>query len=261
MNFLSYDVRMNAFAQSLRSWRQVRKYSQLDLALEADVSARHISFLETGRAQPSRDMITRLGEALNLPLAARNTMLTAAGFAARFPSRSWNHADMVPVQMALNHTMDRHAPYPAIALDVKWNIARMNDPAQMLYGMLGMAAGDSMLALLTSDALPQMVENWPEVAHHTALRLRTESTAQGGIAELDRTAATLAAVPRKAQTQLGAVVPMILRTPQFRLSLFATIAQFGTPEDVTLDALKIELFFPADPASKDVLEQLASSGD
>ncbi|MGC1496502.1 MAG: helix-turn-helix domain-containing protein [Sulfitobacter sp.] len=160
---------MTEFAQSLRTWRQTRRFSQLDLALEADVSARHISFLETGRAQPSRDMIARLGVALNLPLTARNVLLTHAGFAAQFPNRSWDHADMAPVRMALDHTMDRHAPYPAIALDHLWNIVRMNGPAEILYGMLGLKTGDSLLALLLSDDLPQMVENWPEVAHHTAL--------------------------------------------------------------------------------------------
>lgn len=123
--------------------------------------------------------------------------------------------------------------------------------------MLGLAAGDNLLTLLLSDDVPKVVENWPEVAHHTAQRLRTESAAQGGLAVLDQAAATLSKVPRPGQESIGAVVPMILRTPQMRLSLFATIAQFGTPEDVTLDALKIELFFPADATSKGVLEGLA----
>lgn len=100
---------MFKFAQSLREWRQSRRFSQLDLSLEADVSARHISFLETGRARPSRDMISRLGAALHLPLSAQNALLTHAGFAARFPSRNWDHAEMAPIRLAIDHIMDRHA--------------------------------------------------------------------------------------------------------------------------------------------------------
>lgn len=248
---------MSDFGPSLRAWRQTRRLSQLDLALEAEVSARHVSFLETGRAQPSRDMIARLGSALHLPLSAQNTLLMNAGFAARFASRDWDHADMAPIRQAIDHVMDRHAPFPAIVLDLVWNIVQMNGPAQTLYGMLGLKPGDSVLSLLLSDDLPKVVENWAEVAHHTALRLRTESAAQGGIEALDHAAATLAAVPRPTHASTGTVVPMILRTAQFRLSLFGTIAQFGTPEDATLDALKIELFFPADAQSKTVLEGLA----
>ncbi|MBD3662452.1 helix-turn-helix domain-containing protein [Sulfitobacter aestuariivivens] len=117
---------MTQFAQTLRDWRQSRRFSQLDLSLEADVSARHISFLETGRAQPSRDMIRRLGDAMDLPLTARNTLLTHAGFAPRFPARAWEDADMAPIRAAISHTLQVHAPYPALALDASWRILQLN---------------------------------------------------------------------------------------------------------------------------------------
>ena len=253
-----YPAPMTEFAQSLRTWRQARRFSQLDLALEAEVSARHISFLETGRARPSRDMIARLGDALHLPLSAQNTLLTHAGFAAMYTTSRWEDAAMAPIRAAIDHTLKAHAPYPAMALDRLWRIVRMNRPAEQLYGMLGMHEGASLLELMVSPALPQVIENWGEVAHHSAQRLRTESAAQGGVAELDEVARYLAKVPHDAPPGTTPVIPAILNTGTMRLSLFGTIAQFGTPEDVTLDAMKIELFFPADAESKAVLENLSA---
>jgi len=251
---------MTAFPQSLKTWRQARRLSQLDLALEADVSARHISFLETGRARPSRDMIGRLGEAMELPLDAQNQLLTHAGFAARYEGRAWDDDEMAPIREAVAYTLEQHAPYPAIAIDRLWNVVRMNTPAQMIYAQLGLSEGDSLLDMITSKEVPAFIENWPAVAHHSARRLRTESVAQGGIPELDAAADLLAKVGPRDEIETGPVLPTVLRVGDARLSLFATIAQFGTPEDVTLDALKIELFFPADDASKQMLEAIASYG-
>ena len=254
---------MSTFSESLKSWRKVRRCSQLDLAMEADVSSRHISFLETGRARPSAEMILRLGDALQMPLAARNQMLTQAGFAARYPARQWEAADMAPIREAMEHALSSHAPYPAIALDRLWTLVRMNGPAKMLFAPLNVAEGDSMLDLVMSDALPPLVENWPEVAHHSAQRLRTESAAQGGVAALDRVANHLSATPPPDEPAPGPVVPTIYRLGPMRLSMFTTIAQFGTPEDLTLDDMKIELFFPADADTAETLRSLwaASSSD
>ncbi len=247
---------MSTFPESLKSWRKARRCSQLDLAMEANVSSRHISFLETGRARPSPEMILRLGDALGLPLAARNQMLTLAGFAARYPARKWEAADMAPIRAAMEHTLAGHAPYPAIALDRVWTVVRMNGPAKLLFAPLSVSEGDSMLDLVMSDALPPLVENWPEVAHHSAQRLRTESAAQGGVAALDRAAAHLSQAPAPDAPFTGPVVPTIYRMGPMRLSMFTTIAQFGTPEDLTLDDLKIELFFPADTETADALRAL-----
>ncbi len=252
---------MTPFSRSLKSWRQARRYSQLDLALEADVSSRHISFLETGRARPSRAMIARLGDALHLPMDAHNQLLAHAGFAAHYPGRAWDHVEMAPIRKAIAYTLAAHAPYPALALDRLWTIIRMNQPAHRLYGMLGMSEGDSLLDLLVSDHLPPLVENWPVVAHHAAKRLRTESAAQGGVDALDRVAATLAQVSTQGDAAEMPVVPTILNTGTQRLSLFATIAQFGTPEDITLHELKIELYFPADDATDQALRTMAGQSD
>ena len=249
---------MSDFSGTLRTWRKARRLSQLDLAGEADVSARHISFLESGRAQPSREMITRLSDALTLPLDARNQMLTHAGFAARYPGRAWNDADMAPVRGAIDHMLSTHDPYPALALDRLWTVLDMNDGAAHLYGLMGVGRGDSLLDLLRSPDLPNQIENWPQVAYHTCQRLRTESAAQGGVAALDATADHLSQCAAHDTLMRSPVVPTILRVGEARLSLFATIAQFGTPEDVALEEMRVELFFPADEVSAALLRGLVA---
>lgn len=249
---------MSDFPQTLKTWRKERRFSQLELAVEADISSRHLSFLETGRANPSPSMIMRLGDALQLPLAARNQMLTHAGFAARYPGRKWNAEEMGPIRAAVEHTLHAHAPYPAIALDREWDILKMNKPAETLFGALNISQGQSLLDLLVSDEVQMIIENWPEVAHHVVQRLRTESAAQGGLEKLDNVANLLAKVPFSKNDKTGPVMPTIFRLGDMRLSLFGTVAQFGTPEDLTLDDLKIELFFPADESTEQTLRIMSS---
>lgn len=249
----AYLSGMSTFPAALRTWRTARRYSQLELSLEADISSRHLSFLETGRAHPSRAMVERLGDALRLPLSARNQLLVQAGYAARYPSRSWDDGEMAPLRNAILYTLDRHAPYPALALDRLWTVRFLNAPARWLFGMLGVGEGDSLLDLMRSEHLPSMVENWPDVAHHVAQRLWTESAAQGGVPELERTVAHLARGAAPLEAAPGPVVPTRLVAGDVRLSLFATLAQFGTPQDLTLDDLKIELYFPADAETEAAL--------
>ncbi len=252
----AYDPGMTGFPQTLKHWRGTRRLSQLDLAVEAEVSARHISFLETGRARPSREMIARLSDTLRLPLHARNQLLTHAGFAPRYASRDWTAPDMAPIRAAVDRMLERHAPYPAIAADRLWRVVKLNAPAQMLFGLIHIGEGDSLLDLMQGDLLPQFIENWPEVAHHSVQRLRTESAAQGGVAALDAAAAKLSTVPAPKALPTGPVIPTTYRAGDLRLSLFSTIAQFGTPEDQTLDDLKIELFFPADTETDTTLQRI-----
>ncbi|MEP5152560.1 helix-turn-helix domain-containing protein [Planktotalea sp.] len=246
---------MTQFSNQLRQWRQTRRFSQLDLALEANVSARHISFLETGRARPSREMIVQLGEALTVPLAARNQMLAAMGFTPRYETRNWDEADMIPMQSAIDRTLERHAPYPGIAIDRLWSLTGMNAPARKMFGMLGMVEGSSLLDNLNNPVMWEMIENWPEVAYHSMLRLRTESAAQGGVAELDAAAVALS---EHAQigSNTGPIVPTVFRIGDQRLAMFGTIAQFGTAEDIALEELKIELFFPLDASTETALKAM-----
>lgn len=244
---------MTQFSDLLRQWRHTRRFSQLDLALEANVSARHISFLETGRAQPSREMIVQLGEALRVPLSVRNQMLNAMGFSPRYERHDWDAAAMAPIRRAIDHTLDRHAPFPAIATDRLWRLTRLNAPAQRMFGMFGAAEGSSMLELFRDPALWGMIENWPEVAHHSMLRLRTESAAQGGVPELNEMADFLAE-HAQVGASVGPTIPTVFLFGAQRLAMFGTIAQFGSPVDPTLEELKIELFFPSDADTQAAFE-------
>ncbi len=250
---------MSSFPQTLRTWRKARRFSQLDLAMEAQVSSRHVSFLETGRAQPSRDMVARLSDALQLPLDARNLMLAHAGFAARYRRRGWDSAEMLPIRKAVDRLLMNHMPFPGIAVDRLWTIRNANPTALAIYGQFGFGIGDSILDLMMSEVLPSVVENWPEVAQHSLVRLRTESLAQGGVAEFDRVAEHLQRVAKPSGAALGPVVPAILRQGERRLSLFATISQFGTPADVALDDMKVELFVPMDEETEAYFQALAAS--
>jgi transcriptional regulator with XRE-family HTH domain len=249
---------MTPYPGMLKEWRKRRRLSQLDLAVEAEVSARHISFLETGRSRPSPDMILHLSEVMNLPVETRNQMMRAEGFAPRFAATPIDDAAMSPIRDAVEWTLQQHAPYPGMVLDRLWTVVMLNNGAQRLFKPLGISEGQSLLDLLTSPLMPELVENWPEVAHHTMLRLRAESANAGGIPALDAAARRLS---QQGHARSGAVIgPTISTIYRFggqRLSLFGTIAQFSTVTDVTLDDMKIELFFPADDQSAKFLRELA----
>jgi transcriptional regulator with XRE-family HTH domain len=176
---------MHDFPTALRRWRRTRRLSQLDLASEAEVSPRHLAFLETGRSRPSRAMVLRLAGVLTLPPVEQNGFLAAAGFAPQFPSLPLGAAEMAQVRQAMDWTIDRHAPYPALILDRLWRIVALNGPARLLFGQAGFAPGASLLDALCDPVLfPALIENWVEVGHHTALRLRAESAGRAGLPSL-----------------------------------------------------------------------------
>lgn len=252
---------MTQFPEALKDWRARRRLSQLELASEAGVSARHVAFLETGRARPSAAMVVRLAEALQIPMSDRNTLLTQAGFAARYPGRRWSDADMAPMRAAVERILGQHAPYPGIAVDRMWTVRLMNGPAARLFGPLGLAEGGSLVDLMLSESAPLLIENWPDVARRAASRLRIESASQGGVPALERAADRLGAVTGPVTDAPGPVTPTILRLGDRRLSLFAVIAQFGTPEDLLLEDLRIELFFPTDDRSRQALQDLSPQTD
>ncbi len=251
---------MTAFPDQLKAWRKQRRMSQLTLALEADVSARHVSFLETGRSRPSAEMIAHLSDVMDLPMDARNRMMRAGGFAPRYGATPLDAASMAPIRDAMAWTLARHAPYPGFALDRLWQIVQMNGPAKMLFEPLGLTEGQSLLGCLGNPDLQSAVENWPQVAHYTALRLRAESAAVGGVPELDAAIEMLAPMAQAVgEDWARPSIPTVYRFGGQRLSLFGTIAHFSTVSDETLDALKVELFFPADTESAALLTALADS--
>ena len=254
---------MRDFPNTLKDWRHLRRLSQLQLASEAGVSPRHLAFLETGRSRPSRGMVLRLAEVLALPHAAQNTILTAAGFSPQFPTLGLDAVEMASVRRAMDWTITRHAPYPGLIMDRLWRIVAMNRTGQAIFGAAGFGEGTSLLDALTDPGrFEALIENWGEVGHHTLLRLRGESARAGGLAELDRAAAFLAADPRIAafvpQVRTTAVIPTLYRMGDQRLALFSTYAQFGSAEEVGLADMKIELMFPADEAARQMLEAIAT---
>lgn len=250
-----------AFGTALKDWRTRRNLSQLSMALAADVSARHVSFLETGRARPSRGMILRLCEVLDLPRPARNGLLTSAGLAPAYPTRDSDAADLAPLAQAVEWTLERHAPYPAFAIDRHWTLTRLNHPATILFGSADLGAGDNLTdALCDNPALRDAIENYDEVVCLSILRLRTENAHLGGDPALDAAIARLeaAASPTPPPEAYPAVIPARYKTPLGTLSLFNTIAQFGSAEDLAFADIKIELMFPADDLTKSALEQMAN---
>lgn len=249
------------FGTLLRDWRTQRRLSQLALGLDANVSARHISFLETGRARPSRAMVLQLCEVLDAPRSTRNALLNAAGFAPAYRQRKLDEAEMAQVRAAVDWTLARHDPYPAMALDRHWTLVKLNRSAAHLLSAIGLAEGGSLLAVLTDlEKLGVMFENWQDVARHMLVRLRTESGHLGGDeileAASERLAAALGADQAEPTAVLPAVVPARYRAGGGTLSLFSTLAQFGTAEDIALAELKIEMMFPADEATRKTLQAL-----
>ncbi len=250
------------FGTALKTWRNQRRMSQLDLGLTADVSSRHISFLETGRARPSRDMVLRLCDYLEVPLAARNQLLTAAGLAPAYVERQMSDADMVQVTQAVDWMLDRHAPYPAFALDRHWVIKNLNGPAAMLFQTVGIGIGDSLVDALASNTIFRAaIENLDEVITYAVTRLRTEIAHLGGDAVLEAGVETLqpGAGSLSWANEFPSVVPTRYRVNDMTLSLFSTLSQFGTAEDIALSELRIEMLFPADELTRQMLVALGGA--
>lgn len=254
------------FKALFRRWRRHRKLSQLDLALSAGVSQRHVSWLETGRSRPSREMVIRLCEAMEIPLRERNALLQAAGYAAVYAERRLDEPDMRPVLDAIRHVLDHHAPYPAVAVDRAWNVLMQNDAAG---GLLALGKGAAALtaegedpdtlnlALLTlhPDGLRRFIVNWAQAAPPFVRRLRSEAISSGDPTLHDRferyiTLAGPVDEGASADDGLLPILPLELDFDGLRLKLFSIITTIGTPQDVTADELRIEAFFPADEATE-----------
>ena len=251
----------------LRSWRQSRGLSQLDVAMHAGFSARHISFIETGRAQPSRDALLAIAESLEVPLRDRNRLLTAGGFANVYKETQLAAADMAQVRHVLQFILDRHMPYGALVLDRFSNCLMGNEASAKLLA----AAADP--ALLTPNAnmlrvvfhpagVRRCIVNWPEVGRVLLDRAERELSAthdEQAAALLGEIRGYASDLPKAASRSLQSgdvLLPVHLRKDGVELKLFSTIMTIGTPQDITLQELRIETFFPADDASENVWRAL-----
>jgi transcriptional regulator with XRE-family HTH domain len=260
------------FPHLLKTWRQRRRLSQLDLALSSGVSQRHVSFLESGRAKPSRSMILQLSETLEVPLRERNDWLIAAGFAPIFKARPLDDPQMSQVMAAVRMMLASHAPFPAVAIDRAWNIRMANAPFDMLSAMIGAdvwtrvggAQRNLMRLFFHPNGIRPFVTNWKSIAPLLWHRAQREAEALGGD-EMKRVLAELGQYQDEhtlwsaEDAALVPVLPLEIAKDGLRISLFTVIATFGTAQDVTAEELRIESLFPADEATERLFRGAASA--
>jgi transcriptional regulator with XRE-family HTH domain len=252
----------------LREWRQRRRKSQLDLSLDAEISSRHLSFLETGRAQPSRDMVLRLAEQLEVPPRERNALLLAAGYAPAFPERTLEDPALAAARKAVDLVLAGHEPFPALAIDRHWTLVASNRAVKPFLECLPpalLAPPVNVLRVsLHPEGIAKRIINKSEWRAHVLARLRrqVDITADPVLAELLRelreyTAPDDAEPAPAADDYAGVIVPLRLSTPTGPLAFISTTTVFGTPVDITLSELALETFFPADAATAEALRRNA----
>ncbi|WP_439815277.1 helix-turn-helix domain-containing protein [Zavarzinia sp. CC-PAN008] len=261
-----------SFGPTLRQWRDHRGLSQLELGLRSGVSQRHISFLESGRARPSRDMVLHLSETLDVPLRHRNVMLTAAGFAAAYRETELESPELAAVSQALDFLLEKQEPYPAIVVDRLWNVQRGNKAALNFMAYLlgqplpGLPRLNLLEAILAPGPLREAIENWEDAAGYLVRRLNQELLTDGDPGQGKAMLARITALPGvpdllRAATGEESFAPVLTtryRKGDERLVLFTMLTTLGTPQDVTLQEMRIESFFPADARSRQILERLSA---
>jgi transcriptional regulator with XRE-family HTH domain len=249
----------------LKEWRQRRRMSQLDLALEAGVSARHLSFLETGRSRPSREMVLHLSEQLEVPLRDRNHLLLAAGYSPAYVERPLDAPEMAPVREALDRILEGHEPYPAVVIDRWWNLAAANTGIALLTAEVAPHLMEppvnALRVTLHPDGMAPRIANLAEWRAHLLDRLRR----QVAVTSDERLAALYAELSdypggeaTLAAHEPGIAVPLRMTVHGTELSFFSTVSTFGTAVDITLAELAIEAFFPADETTSAYLRNATS---
>jgi transcriptional regulator with XRE-family HTH domain len=244
----------------LRHWRASRRLSQLALSLEADVSSRHLSYVETGRSQPSREMVLRLADALEIPLRERNALLVAAGYAPRYFDTGLGAPEMTQIRSAIELILKHQEPYPAFLLDRHWNILMANQAAQRCTRfLLGRDPTDANMVrlVLNPDALRPMLVNWEETAQDLIRHLHDQIAASPSDDRARRLLDEVLDYPdvperlrtREIGTPTTPLLTTIFRKGDVELRFFSTLTTFGTPHDVALEELRIECSFPADEAT------------
>ena len=263
------------FGPMLRTWRRRRGASQLALALQSGVSQRHVSFLESGRARPSREMVVQLTTALDVPLRQRNAMLLAAGFAPAYRESNLGAPELLPVRKAIDHMLKQQEPYPAVVIDRLWNLLQANDAANAFTVFLFEGppppppAGkppNLLRWLLDPTALRAKISNWEEVARYLVSTTYAEILADGGepkaLAFIEEIMGYPDVPASFRKLRFEERPPPVLTVDYLvggkSLSVFTTIATLGTPQDITLQEVRIECFFPADYRSDALFKSLAA---
>ncbi|WP_069261693.1 helix-turn-helix domain-containing protein [Paraburkholderia nodosa] len=254
--------------EMLRDWRTRRRMSQLLLATEAEISTRHLSFVESGRALPSREMVMHLAEQLDVPLRERNALLVAAGYAPLYRERALDDPQLAAAREAVDLVLRGHEPYPAVAVDRHWNIVATNGALAPLIGdaspaLLAAPINALRLSLHPEGMAPRIV-NWHAWRTHLLTRLQRQIDASGdpALAALHEELAAYPPPPGVANVSAEPfahhiAVPLRVRTVLGELAFYSTTTVFGTPVDITLSELAIEAFFPADPQTAQALRDRA----
>jgi transcriptional regulator with XRE-family HTH domain len=247
----------------LRQWRERRRLSQLDLALQTEISTRHLSFVETGRSRPSRDMLLRLAEQLEVPLRERNHLLVAGGYAPVYGQAALDAPELAGVRAALRQVLAGHEPYPAVVVDRSWHLVDANAPVALFLEQVSpelLAPPVNVLRVsLHPEGMAPRILNLGEWRAHLLGRLRRQValTADRGLAELHEELRAYPCDQPEPEVEVPGpgevVVPLRLRHGGRELSLLSIMASFGTPLDVTVAELAIESFFPADPETGRIL--------
>ena len=255
----------------LKQWRHARRLSQLDLSITAGVSQRHLSYLETGRATPSREMIIHLASELDVPLRERNTWLKAAGYADVYSEYGLDEPAMEQVRHVLETILRAHQPFPAYVVDRAWNLVLANPPATALTGMLilpekaPLFAGNILRLFMHPEGIRQYICNWEQAATSLMHRFDRELAERPGDATLLElqegilTYPDVGELPHRSELPSGSdlLVPLHLRTPAGEMRLLTTIATIGAPFDITLEELRLETLLPADRDTERVLRRLS----
>ncbi len=267
---MEHALPANSVGGLLKQWRERRRLSQLALAMEAEISSRHLSFVETGRSQPSRDMVLLLSQVLEVPPRARNDLLVAAGYAPSYRESDLDAPELAPLRRALNFIPRRQAPYPAIVLDRYWNIVLGNAGANRFVGLFMESAAVAALGPLNGlrlichpQALRPYIVNWEATAAALIQWLQRDylRSADAGMRLLLDELLAYPDVPHNWRTlDLDApTAPFLaieMQKGETHLQFFTTLTTLGTPFDITLHELRIENFFPADDATDTALQQL-----
>lgn len=240
----------------LRYWRQERGKSQLALSLDTGISQRHLSFVESGRSTPSRDFLSVVSDALNIPLRERNVLLLASGFAPQYSEQSLDSGQMAIVTRAIDRMLQQHEPHPALVLDRRWNVVRSNDAAPRFFGAFmdleQWPKPRNLLDLMFDPAgMRPFVEQWELVAAGLLQRVRREAVGQVLDAELQELLERLREYPgvralKPLRGPQSPVLPIVFRRGEQRLSYFSLITTVGTPQCVTAQELRVECMFPTD---------------
>jgi len=255
----------------LREWRQRRRKSQLNLALDAGISARHVSFLETGRSTPSREMVLHLAEELEVPLRERNNLLVAAGYAPIFRERNLQDPALRVARKAIDLVLEAQKPYPAFAIDRHWTIVASNRAIPELYvgisDVLLRRPVNALRLTLHPDGLAPRIANFDEWRAHVLGRLRrlidltADPALKDLLSELSNYPAPKASVskaPARDREYTSLIAPLNIVVNGSVLAFFSTTTIFGTPVDITLSEIAIESFFPADAATAEAVTRLAN---